>query len=496
MDSVAIKLAAAALVNRWIERAGIQKQQAAARVELDYHGFYRAYLDPNRRLNQVPDRTVMLIRAFTVSCTEQERCTAAEALRFCTLAQLPLHRYNELRELFPANEWNQAIATYAPMLLPEAKATPLHSAEPRVAVSAPHCLPFARNPLFGGRDEELQALAELFRHDAPQTTAICGMGGVGKSELANAFAHRYAELFPGGVFWISCADPDAIGWEVARCGGAGLCERDDWDRLPFEEQVRLVRRCWQSPEVRLLVFDECEDEAMLRQWRPTTGGCHVLVTSRRARWSPTLGVQVLALRELRRAESVALLCRYRPDLSERSAVLHALAARLGDLPLALHLVGSYLATYRYDAPFDDPGYLLAELQDDALLEHQALCGVGAAPSTTNHELHVARTFARGLARLDQMQPLDAYAYRLLLRLGQCEQAETVPRAWLAQMQGIAPGDAGAVQQLALGLQRLEALGFVRCDAKMVSMHCLMVAFVRRLGGAEQEQTLKMLELSA
>lgn len=235
---------------------------------------------------------------------------------------------------------------------------------------------------------------------------------------------------------------------------------------------------------------------MLRQWRPTTGGCHVLVTSRRARWSPTLGVQVLALRELRRAESVALLCRYRPDLSERSAVLHALAARLGDLPLALHLVGSYLATYRYDAPFDDPGYLLAELQDDALLEHQALCGVGAAPSTTNHELHVARTFARGLARLDQMQPLDAYAYRLLLRLGQCEQAETVPRAWLAQMQGIAPGDAGAVQQLALGLQRLEALGFVRCDAKMVSMHCLMVAFVRRLGGAEQEQTLKMLELSA
>lgn len=181
MDSVAIKLAATALVNKWIERAGIQKQQAAARVELDYHGFYRAYLDPNRRLNQEPDRTVMLIRAFTVSCTEQERCTAAEALRFCTLAQLPLHRYNELRELFPANEWNQAIATYAPMLLPEAKATPLHSAEPRVAVSAPHWLPFARNPLFGGRDEELQALAELFRHDAPQTTAICGMGGVGRA---------------------------------------------------------------------------------------------------------------------------------------------------------------------------------------------------------------------------------------------------------------------------------------------------------------------------
>ncbi|MEZ4659844.1 MAG: hypothetical protein R2911_19995 [Caldilineaceae bacterium] len=34
----------------------------------------------------------------------------------------------------------------------------------------------------------------------------------------------------------------------------------------------------------LLVFDNCEDPALLAQWRPTSGGCCVLVTSRRGRW--------------------------------------------------------------------------------------------------------------------------------------------------------------------------------------------------------------------
>jgi hypothetical protein len=48
---------------------------------------------------------------------------------------------------------------------------------------------------------------------------------------------------------------------------------------------------------------------------------------------------------LNRAESVALLRKHRPDLTQSEA--GAIAAELGDLPLALHLAGSFLAHYRH-----------------------------------------------------------------------------------------------------------------------------------------------------
>ena len=59
---------------------------------------------------------------------------------------------------------------------------------------------------------------------------------------------------------------------------AGLAE------LKLEEQVQVVCQEWQSPTPRLLVFDNCEEEKLLTEWRPKTGGCRVVVTSRRGQW--------------------------------------------------------------------------------------------------------------------------------------------------------------------------------------------------------------------
>ena len=80
----------------------------------------------------------------------------------------------------------------------------------------------------------------------------------------------------------SFADPEAVPAEIATSGGpAGMNLSDEFERQPLEEQVRQVAAEWQGPLPRLLVFDNCEDEALLERWRPRTGGCRVLVTSRR-----------------------------------------------------------------------------------------------------------------------------------------------------------------------------------------------------------------------
>ena len=126
------------------------------------------------------------------------------------------------------------------------------------------------------------------------------MGGIGKTQLACEFAYRYGQYFAGGVFWLGCADPAAIPAEIATCG-RGLNLHPDFTGLPLDGQVALVAAAWHSELPRLLIFDNCEDEAVLEDWVPRGGGCRVLVTARRGTWRPELGVQAIALGILTRS---------------------------------------------------------------------------------------------------------------------------------------------------------------------------------------------------
>ena len=208
-------------------------------------------------------------------------------------------------------------------------------------------MPLSRNPLFVGREPELMRLAATLKGGGTaaigQVAAATGLGGIGKTQLASEFVHRYGQFFAGGAFWLSFASGESVPAEIAACGGPAAMNLPGFDALKFDDQVGRVVQEWQGPIPRLLVFDNCEDEALLDRWRPKTGGCRVLVTSRRAQWDPALGVVPLALETLPRHESIALLRKFRPDLAEDDGALDAIAAELGDLPLALHLAGSFLA---------------------------------------------------------------------------------------------------------------------------------------------------------
>ncbi len=117
---------------------------------------------------------------------------------------------------------------------------------PLDAVPAPAALPagsrmgLARNPLFVGRDQDLKALAVALK--AGQTAAVgqiaaaTGLGGIGKTQLASEFVHRYGRYFEGGVSWVSFGDPGTIPAEIAACGGAGALDlRPDLANLPLGE---------------------------------------------------------------------------------------------------------------------------------------------------------------------------------------------------------------------------------------------------------------------
>jgi hypothetical protein len=178
-------------------------------------------------------------------------------------------------------------------------------------------MPLRPNLHFVGREEQPKWIAANLKAGDATTigevtvTASRGLGGVGKTQLASEFVHRYGRYFHG-VYWLSFADPGGVAAEVASCRGTrGMNLYLNFQALPLEERVQAVMSEWQSELPRLLVFDNCEDENLLDRWLPPTGGCRMLVTSRRARWDPSLGIIDLPLDVLDRRESVALLHKHR-----------------------------------------------------------------------------------------------------------------------------------------------------------------------------------------
>jgi len=364
---------------------------------------------------------------------------------------------------------------------------------PKPAVLPPGSrMPFAPNRLFVGREDDLRALARIIMAGGTaaigQIAVATGLGGIGKTQLAAEFAHRYGQYFVGGVFWLSFADTANVSTEVALCGGAGgLDLRPDFASLKIDDQVALVSAAWQSPLPRLLIFDNCEDEQLLPQWRPRTGGCRIIVTSRRDKWNKGLVAETFAVGVLNRPESIALLRKFRPDLKEDDPALNATAKELGDLPLALHLAGSYLERYQHSANGQPVTYLAALRRPD-LLDHPSLHGLKDSVSPTGHEHHVARTFALSYDQLSPNDSQDELARQLLQRAACLAPGDPIPRDLLKKTQGWeADTDDTSLED---ALLRLGELGLLETDAAGgLRLHRLLAAFVAALGLAAEVYTL-------
>lgn len=212
---------------------------------------------------------------------------------------------------------------------------------------------------------------------------------------------------------------------------------------------------------------------MLAEWLPVTGGCRVVVTSRRGVWSPALGLTAVPLSSLSPGESITFLQKLVPHILPEEA--QAIAAEVGYLPLALHLIGGFLRRYQQISPAD----YLAQLQDKNLLQHPSLQGRGTYRSPTGHELNVARTFALSFAQFDEGDAVDVMAQRLLAYIACLAPGEPVTRDLV---QAMVVKDSSAFEAVLLaedGLNRLIALAFLRPEAgDHLVMHQLVAAYTR------------------
>jgi tetratricopeptide (TPR) repeat protein len=327
--------------------------------------------------------------------------------------------------------------------------------------SVPAC-----NPGFTGRDGMLAAVRDrLLAGDRAVVQALHGMGGVGKTQLAIEYAHRFADSYDV-AWWVNAEQAGLIGDQFAALGMALGCIQpgagSETVRAAVLADLRQRGR-W------LLVFDNAEDPADIRSWLPGGGG-HVLITTRERAWAEIgapVEVDVLA-----RTESVAIL-------RDRVAGLGAfdadrLAAQLGDLPLAVAQAAGFMAETGTPAA----QYLnLLRIQAGQLLDQ-------AAPGSS-YPRSLAAATRLAADRLDGEDPAAAQLASVCAFLA----PDPIPEDLFTGAPGELPGElaARAADPLAWRqtLAHLARQALARIDQHGLVMHRLTQAILRDRLTAEQ-----------
>jgi transcriptional regulator with XRE-family HTH domain len=332
----------------------------------------------------------------------------------------------------------------------------------------------ARNPAFTGRDELLAAVQErLLTGHAAVVQALYGMGGVGKTQLAAEYAHRFARSYDL-TWWIN-ADQDAlIGDQVASLGLALGC-------VPAGAGSEAVRAAVLA-ELRqrgrwLLIFDNAEAPADVTPWLPGGGG-HVLITSRERGWDEV--ATPIEIDVLTRAESIELFQRRVPRLTKTDA--DRLATELGDLPLAIAQAAGFIA---------DTGMRASQYLDLLRARARQLLDRGAPGS---YPRSLAAATALIADRLAGHDPAAAELASLCAFLA----PEPIPEYLFTGATGLLPGELAvrAADPLAWRqtLAHMSRQSLARIDHRGLQMHRLTQAILRdRLTLARAAATRKCTE---
>jgi class 3 adenylate cyclase/tetratricopeptide (TPR) repeat protein len=198
---------------------------------------------------------------------------------------------------------------------------------------------------FSGRDEELAAMQSALKSDGT-IAVVHGLGGMGKSSIAREYGWRNREHY-SVVWWLHAQSEDGIIDGLLRLGTMfvqGLEQLAD-RRIAAERVINSVLGGFDKPV--LLVFDNLEDEGLMRTWLPRTGA-RALATSRDAAWSADITAIPLRIWTLETAVEYLARASGRADLSDDDA--RAIAQAVGALPLALAHAAASLRSARMVSP--------------------------------------------------------------------------------------------------------------------------------------------------
>lgn len=198
--------------------------------------------------------------------------------------------------------------------------------------------PIDMEQVFIGRKRELKKLTDML--ESKGVIVLTGLGGVGKTALAQETTRRAVSLFAGGTVWINCETRPSVG-EIILTAGVAFVGEVVRQLAPEEQRERLDdalhdRAC-------LIVLDNFEfiinDGDVLRWVITVSPPSTVLIVSRDK--VPSTFVLPMELSAMRRDEAVELFINLAKNAGwegKDEEAVPRLCEMAGDLPLAIAML--------------------------------------------------------------------------------------------------------------------------------------------------------------
>jgi tetratricopeptide (TPR) repeat protein len=297
------------------------------------------------------------------------------------------------------------------------------------------------NPAFVGRVRELTELRSALvlnklgvvgarEGEVPGRATVQGLGGMGKTELALAYAHAFAWDYPGGRWQIGCEHIGDLRVALLQLAGPLKFEFTDEENRSLALGFERVLREMNQRERCLLLLDNVSDGSILEpeylDRLPQNGHADLIATTRLAPRNIPGSVQAqtfIAVDELPEEDAVALLRSHQPHgrfpNQEEDDQAREVVRLLEGFTLAVETAGIYLG--RYATPSAIARYT-ERLRVELLVESEA-SAADPAVAVRHKEKLLERTLAVTFETLSTKQVL-------VLTLAALLPADQIALPWL------------------------------------------------------------------
>lgn len=369
-----------------------------------------------------------------------------------------------------------------------------------------HIIPSQENRDFQGRDEVLARIEDCLspvdekgdpRKDL-RTFAVCGPGGIGKTEVANEFALTHMDTYEV-ILWVHAEEAISLADEFSQIAETlGLVLGGTADATDLIVTRELVKG-WLANPVRnysradnsvdevpwLLVFDNLDNPDLLAEYWPSIGSCGaVLVTSRDGLaktpfYQIEQGVDFPPLDNDMSAELLLKLT-WREALEEERQLSISVADKLGGLPLAIRQMAGVMV--RQSLSFAD----FLRRYDEAET-HDALFQMSLEPrhKRTSYKHTIASVW--GLDSLEYSSGLlDVIAFM---------DAKGIPEVYLQQAAGVItlpgyPKTVSEYQEARSELLRSSLVSHDRTESKLTVHRLIQDCVKAKMNTRKKEEVMR------
>jgi transcriptional regulator with XRE-family HTH domain len=215
----------------------------------------------------------------------------------------------------------------------------------------PETLGSTDNSLLGRANLLARVKQQLLKGDNLALTAINGLPGIGKTTLAIAVAtdEQVQTRFRDGILWVGLGPHPNVQGQLARWGKLlGIAPKDVENIDSRESWARALRTAIGSHHLLLVIDDAWSAEDALAFQVGGTHCAHLLTTRLPQVAFSFTQQEAIVVPELEDADGLALLGRFVPQLVLQDPQgARTLVQAVGGLPLALTLMGKYLAAQSF-----------------------------------------------------------------------------------------------------------------------------------------------------